>query len=88
MTRPSPDGIVFRTDADLRPEGRAGAFSRTLESFTAYWERWARNWELQALLKATPVAGDATLGDAFMARASPLCGRTSWTPTRCEKRVR
>ena len=58
MTRPSPDGIVFRTDADLRPEGRAGALSRTLDSFTAYWERWARNWELQALLKATPVAGD------------------------------
>jgi glutamate-ammonia-ligase adenylyltransferase len=72
MTRPSPDGIVFRTDADLRPEGRAGALSRTLDAFTAYWERWARNWELQALLKATPVAGDQALGEAFMARAQPF----------------
>ena len=50
----TPDGIVFRTDADLRPEGRSGALSRTLEGFEAYWERWAQNWELQALIKARP----------------------------------
>ena len=28
MTEPTADGIVFRTDADLRPEGRSGALSR------------------------------------------------------------
>jgi glutamate-ammonia-ligase adenylyltransferase len=71
MTRPSAEGIVFRTDADLRPEGRAGALSRTLGGFTAYWDRWARNWELQALIKASPVAGDEELGRAFMASAQP-----------------
>ena len=59
MTEPTPDGIVFRTDADLRPEGRAGALSRTLDAYEAYWERWAQTWELQALIKARPVAGDA-----------------------------
>jgi glutamate-ammonia-ligase adenylyltransferase len=69
MSAPGPDGIVFRTDAALRPEGRAGAMSRTLEAYEAYWERWAQTWELQALIKARPVAGDAALGAAFIARA-------------------
>lgn len=72
MTEPSADGIVFRTDADLRPEGRSGALSRTLDSYAAYWESWAQTWELQALIKARPVAGDAGLGDAFARRAEPF----------------
>ena len=55
----------FRVDADLRPEGRAGPLARPLESYRAYWTRWADAWEFQALLKARPVAGDAALGDAF-----------------------
>jgi glutamate-ammonia-ligase adenylyltransferase len=66
MQRPTADGIVFRTDADLRPEGRAGLLSRTLDGYTAYWERWAQPWEVQALLKARAVAGDVALGDAFI----------------------
>jgi glutamate-ammonia-ligase adenylyltransferase len=71
MTTPSADGIVFRTDADLRPEGRSGALSRNLHAYAAWYERWARHWEFQALLKARPVAGDAALGDAFMALTRP-----------------
>ena len=69
MGTPTSDGIVFRTDAALRPEGRAGALSRTLDSYEAYWEGWARTWERQALIKARPVAGDDVLGAAFMSRA-------------------
>ena len=72
MSEPSADGIVFRTDADLRPEGRAGALSRTLDAYAAYWERWAQTWELQALIKARPVSGDSGLGDAFIAGAEPF----------------
>jgi [glutamine synthetase] adenylyltransferase / [glutamine synthetase]-adenylyl-L-tyrosine phosphorylase len=71
MSEPSADGIVFRTDAALRPEGRAGALSRTLDSYEGYWREWARTWERQALIKARPVAGNAELGEAFMARADP-----------------
>jgi glutamate-ammonia-ligase adenylyltransferase len=66
MTTPTADGIVFRTDADLRPEGRAGALSRNLDSYAAWYERWAQSWEFQALLKARPVAGDAELGERFL----------------------
>jgi len=66
MSAPTVDGIVFRTDADLRPEGRAGAMSRTIDSYEAWYERWARPWEFQALIKGRPVAGDAALGARFM----------------------
>jgi glutamate-ammonia-ligase adenylyltransferase len=69
MSEPTSDGIVFRTDADLRPEGRAGALSRSLGGYTAYWEQWARTWELQSLIKARAVAGDPELGAAFMERS-------------------
>jgi glutamate-ammonia-ligase adenylyltransferase len=74
MSTPGADGILFRTDAALRPEGRAGAMSRTVEAYEAYWERWAQTWERQALIKANPVAGDTELGVAFVARA----GRQVW----------
>jgi glutamate-ammonia-ligase adenylyltransferase len=72
MSAPGVEGIVFRTDAALRPEGRSGALSRTLDSYAAYWERWAQTWELQALVKARSVAGDRALGDAFVTRAEPF----------------
>jgi glutamate-ammonia-ligase adenylyltransferase len=35
MSEPGADGIVFRTDADLRPEGRSGPLSRTLDAYVA-----------------------------------------------------
>jgi len=72
MAEPTEAGIVFRTDADLRPEGKAGALSRNLDAYRVWWERWARTWEYQALLKARPVAGDAALGTQFLDAASPF----------------
>ena len=71
MTVPSEDGIVFRTDANLRPEGRQGPLTRTVESYATYYEGWARTWEFQALIKARPVAGDTELGERFMALTTP-----------------
>jgi glutamate-ammonia-ligase adenylyltransferase len=64
--------IVFRTDADLRPEGRSGPLSRTLEAYAAYYERWAQPWEFQALLKARPIAGDDDLGRRFVELVQPV----------------
>lgn len=69
---PAPDGASYRVDAGLRPEGRAGPLARTLASYRSYWERWARPWELQALIKARAVAGDPDLGRAFLAEAEPF----------------
>ena len=75
MTEPTADGIVFRTDPALRPEGRSGALSRPLDGYEAHWARWAQAWELQALIKARPVAGDAVLGTAFV----ELAGTFVWS---------
>ncbi|HEY5014821.1 MAG TPA: bifunctional [glutamine synthetase] adenylyltransferase/[glutamine synthetase]-adenylyl-L-tyrosine phosphorylase [Acidimicrobiia bacterium] len=70
MSDQTADGIVFRTDVALRPEGRAGALSRPLGAYTAYWDRWARAWEFQALLKARGIAGDRGLAARFLQEAS------------------
>lgn len=64
------EGQAFRVDAGLRPEGKDGALARSLDAFQAYWQRWAKPWEFQALLKARPVAGDPGLGAAFVAQAA------------------
>lgn len=59
-------GTCFRMDANLRPEGRDGKLVRSLDSYEAYWDRWAQPWEFQALLKARPAAGDPLLGARFL----------------------
>jgi glutamate-ammonia-ligase adenylyltransferase len=56
-------------DANLRPEGRSGPLVRTLASYTAYYAQWAQPWEIQALLRAHAVAGDADLGQRFLLMA-------------------
>ena len=53
-------------DTDLRPEGRSGPLVRTLSSYRAYYSTWAETWELQALLRASFVAGDPDLGLDFL----------------------
>ncbi|MFT3715527.1 MAG: bifunctional [glutamine synthetase] adenylyltransferase/[glutamine synthetase]-adenylyl-L-tyrosine phosphorylase [Gordonia sp. (in: high G+C Gram-positive bacteria)] len=62
----------FEVDAALRPEGKRGAMTRTLESHVAYYRRWAKTWEFQALLKARPMAGDRALGADYMAQIGPM----------------
>ncbi|MGK3206014.1 bifunctional [glutamine synthetase] adenylyltransferase/[glutamine synthetase]-adenylyl-L-tyrosine phosphorylase [Amycolatopsis sp. MEPSY49] len=62
----------FEVDAALRPEGKAGALVRTLESHQGYYRKWAKTWEFQALLKARPVAGDAELGRQYAEMVAPL----------------
>lgn len=62
-------GRAYEIDPTLRPEGRQGALSRTIEGYEAYWDRWAKTWEFQALVKARPVAGDEDLGRAFVEAA-------------------
>ncbi|WP_309708240.1 bifunctional [glutamine synthetase] adenylyltransferase/[glutamine synthetase]-adenylyl-L-tyrosine phosphorylase [Pseudolysinimonas sp.] len=63
---------LWEVDANLRPEGKDGALVRTLESHLAYYERWAKSWEFQALLKARPLAGDLDLGERYVDGVAPL----------------
>ena len=66
----------FEVDADLRPEGRQGPMSRSLDSYADYYERWSAVWERQALLRARACAGDPGLGRAFEELVAPL----RWSP--------
>ena len=76
LGEPAPDP-AFEVDADLRPEGRQGALVRSLSAFREYYERWVSVWEVQALLRAVPVAGDerARRGLRRADRPDPLPGR-------------
>ncbi len=66
------EGTIWPVDANLRPEGRSGPLVRSLESHRGYYERWAKTWEFQALLKARPAAGDLALGEDYLAMVAPL----------------
>ncbi len=66
------EGTIWPVDAALRPEGKAGTLTRTLLSHQGYYERWAKPWEFQALLKARAVAGDLALGNEFVEMVSPM----------------
>lgn len=59
-------------DADLRPEGKNGPLSRSLESHAAYYAKWSHVWEAQALLRADAVVGDPGLRERFVALIDPL----------------
>ncbi len=62
----------FQVDAGLRPEGRSGELVRTVESHIAYYQRWAKTWEFQALLKARVAVGDAKLGQRYLDALMPM----------------
>ncbi len=62
---------LWEVDANLRPEGKQGALVRSLASHLSYYDRWAKSWEFQALLKARPLAGDRMLGEAYVAAVQP-----------------
>ncbi|MFJ3693133.1 bifunctional [glutamine synthetase] adenylyltransferase/[glutamine synthetase]-adenylyl-L-tyrosine phosphorylase [Streptomyces sp. NPDC090052] len=71
------EGTIWPVDANLRPEGRNGPLVRTLSSHLAYYDRWAKTWEFQALLKARAVAGDAALGVEYTEAVGPLVWQAS-----------
>ncbi len=70
----------FEVDAALRPEGKAGALVRTLDSHIAYYKRWARTWEFQALLKMRPATGDLELGEKYRDALMPMVWAASERP--------
>ncbi|WP_042369999.1 bifunctional [glutamine synthetase] adenylyltransferase/[glutamine synthetase]-adenylyl-L-tyrosine phosphorylase [Streptacidiphilus neutrinimicus] len=71
------EGTIWQVDANLRPEGKNGPLVRTLASHLAYYQRWAKTWEFQALLKARPVAGDAELGREYLDAVTPMVWQAS-----------
>lgn len=76
LAEETSQGHLFRVDMRLRPEGRFGPLTRSLSSCRAYYESWAESWEQQALIKARFIAGDWSLGRAFLEMVTPYVYRT------------
>lgn len=76
--------VAWPVDAALRPEGNRGPLVRTLASHLAYYQRWARTWEFQALLKARPAAGDLPLAQEWIDQLAPLVWRAAERPEAVE----
>ena len=66
------DGLVWRVDLRLRPEGSSGPIANSLPAAERYYETFGRLWERAALLRARPVAGDLAFGAALLAELSPF----------------
>lgn len=71
------EGMCYRVDLRLRPEGRIGEICISLDAAKAYYKNRARDWELQMLLKARSAAGDSRLGNEFLEFVGPLIYSTT-----------
>jgi len=65
-------GSAFVTDARLRPDGEKGLLVNTLSAYEEYYRRRAQLWEIQALTRTRPIAGDLKLGEQFQQLAADL----------------
>ncbi|HEC96999.1 MAG TPA: bifunctional [glutamate--ammonia ligase]-adenylyl-L-tyrosine phosphorylase/[glutamate--ammonia-ligase] adenylyltransferase [Nitrospirae bacterium] len=77
LSLPTEDGIAYRVDLRLRPQGQKGELILPLDSYQRYYESWGRTWERMVLIRARPVAGDMGLGQKFMEVISPFVWRES-----------
>ena len=67
LSATTPSGRLYSIDARLRPNGRAGLLVSSIEAFSRYQQEKAWVWELQALTRARPVAGNADVMREFSA---------------------
>jgi glutamate-ammonia-ligase adenylyltransferase len=79
---PSGDGLIWRVDLRLRPEGASGPIVNSVAATERYYETWGRLWERAALLRAQPSAGDLELGRLFGREVvTPFVYRSTVDPT-------
>ncbi len=77
LSQMTPEGPCYRVDLRLRPEGSSGEVALSLSATVRYYHHRARDWELQALIKARAVAGDRALGQRFLQIIEPLIYQTT-----------
>jgi [glutamine synthetase] adenylyltransferase / [glutamine synthetase]-adenylyl-L-tyrosine phosphorylase len=77
LTQVTPLGNLYRVDMRLRPEG-LGDMAKSLELYLEHYETRGQPWELQALLKARPCAGDLELGRRFLKEVEPFIFRKNY----------
>ena len=62
LSAPTEEGALYEIDTKLRPSGSKGPVAVRLSSFERYYAEEAWTWEMQALTRLRPAAGDAALG--------------------------
>ena len=72
LSRRTEQGLVFHTDARLRPDGEKGLLVNTLAAYEEYYCRRAMLWEIQSLTRTRPIAGDLEVGQKFQKMAGSL----------------
>jgi glutamate-ammonia-ligase adenylyltransferase len=72
VTRLTDEGMLYRVDVRLRPEGDSGPLVRSLQSYENYYAQWGQAWERMMLVKARGVAGSASLADEFLELIQPF----------------
>jgi len=71
----SVDGIVFRVDMRLRPDGENGPLVMSFDNMEEYYQRHGREWERYAWIKARTVAGDKAAGKRLINIMKPFVYR-------------
>jgi len=60
------DGLCYRVDLRLRPDGKLGEVCISLDGAKNYYQQRARDWELQMLIKARVAAGEPGPGSDLL----------------------
>ncbi len=63
---PDENGILYRIDFRLRPDGRNAPLCGSLSDYLRYYETRGEQWERQMLIKASLVAGSLRLFKKFI----------------------
>ena len=71
------EGMCYRVDLRLRPDGRFGEVCHSLEGAKQYYASRGRDWELQMLIKARIAAGDRAPGRELLEFVEPLIYKTT-----------
>ncbi len=59
----TPEGLAYRVDLRLRPEGQSGLLARSWDSFLDYAQQFMQPWERMAMVRSR-VLGDSPEGHA------------------------
>jgi len=73
----SAEGMCYRVDLRLRPDGSLGEVCLSVEGAQNYYAKRARDWELQMLIKARVAAGHQPTGRALLDFVEPRIYSTS-----------
>ncbi len=71
------EGICYRVDLRLRPDGSGGELTHSLEAMRDYYRRRARDWELQMMIKSRISAGEPAPGQGLIEFVEPLTYQTT-----------